>query len=128
MFDSANPYHWTDDFIRYVNRLGDGMKCSSCGQEIGPGNRFCGKCGTPVEQATPPVPEDEVSAESPLTEEPCANAFDNGTLVMCVYTEAGDGANQVKMMKREQNGSFTDFLLISGYTLNDNKFSNTGLE
>jgi hypothetical protein len=42
------------------------MKCSECGSEIVPGEKFCGNCGAPVEGAMP-AGEDE--QESPARDE-----------------------------------------------------------
>jgi hypothetical protein len=42
------------------------MKCSSCGAELAPEDRFCGECGAP----RPPVPPPLVEAERPAAQPP----------------------------------------------------------
>lgn len=42
------------------------MHCTNCGFEIGEGNKFCMKCGTPVGAQPAPGPEASVTAVAPV--------------------------------------------------------------
>lgn len=49
------------------------MKCLKCGMEIEDNSKFCGYCGTPVEQPQPVQPENNATVEPAMQSQPVNN-------------------------------------------------------
>ena len=95
------------------------MFCKKCGNQINPGENFCGKCGERVvnNQANPtPLPNDTSNSVNP-TVMPSANDNVNPTLVgmpnvSAVNQESTEVSNSTTLEQKPKNNNVVLFVII----------------